>query len=92
MEITEIRMTLHMEGRVRAYADVTFDNEFVVHGMAVISVEDKYFVSMPSKPDKKRPGKFLEIAHPVNKDFRAYVEEQVLSEYDSKLKSERRRM
>lgn len=85
MEITEIRVTLRDEEKLRGFANVTFDNAFVVRGMKIIQGSSGYFVSMPSR---KRPdGTHQDIAHPVNKDMRAEIERRVLEAYEVELKA-----
>ncbi|MCP4684098.1 MAG: septation protein spoVG [bacterium] len=85
MEITEIRVTLRDEEKLRGFANVTFDNAFVVRGMKIIQGSSGYFVSMPSR---KRPdGTHQDIAHPVNKDMRAEIEKRVLEAYEVELKT-----
>jgi len=85
VEITEIRVTLRDEEKLRGFANVTFDNAFVVRGMKIIQGSSGYFVSMPSR---KRPdGTHQDIAHPVNKDMRAEIEKKVLEAYEVELKS-----
>jgi stage V sporulation protein G len=85
VEITEIRVTLRDEEKLRGFANVTFDNAFVVRGMKIIQGSSGYFVSMPSR---KRPdGTHQDIAHPVNKDMRAEIERRVLEAYEVELKA-----
>src|SRR5690625_2550411 len=80
MEVTEVRLRrVNTEGRMRAIASVTFDGEFVVHDIRVIDGNNGLFVAMPSKrtPD----GEFRDIAHPINSNTRAKIQEAVLAEY-----------
>ena len=86
MEITEVRVTLRSEDRLKGFANVTFDNEFVVRGMKIIQGNTGYFVSMPSR---RRPdGSYQDIAHPVNKDMRQKIEDMVLAEYEKELQQQ----
>ena len=86
VEITEIRVTLRDEDKLRGFANVTFDNAFVVRGMKIIQGSTGYFVSMPSR---KRPdGTHQDIAHPVNKDMRTEIERRVLEAYEAELKTQ----
>ena len=86
MDITEIRVTLRDEERLKGFANVTFDNAFVVRGMKIIQGTNGYFVSMPSR---KRPdGTYQDVAHPVNHDMRQLIEESVLQAYQTELKSQ----
>ncbi len=80
MEITEIRLTMRNEDKLKAFANVTFDDAFVIRGMKVISGNKGLFISMPSR---KRPdGTYQDIAHPVNTDMRRHLERAVLEAYE----------
>ena len=80
MEITEVRITLRDEEKLKAFANVTFDDAFVVRGLKVINGTNGYFVSMPSR---KRPdGTYQDIAHPINNEMRRMIEDAVLGEYE----------
>ncbi len=86
VEITEIRVTLRDEERLKGFANVTFDDAFVIRGMKIIQGNNGYFVSMPSR---KRPdGTYQDIAHPINSDMRRMIEEKVLEAYNAELKSQ----
>jgi len=84
VEITEIRVTLRDEERLKGFANVTFDNAFVVRGMKIIQGNTGYFVAMPSR--KRSNGTHQDIAHPVNSEMRQQIEEQVLEAYEKELK------
>ena len=80
MEVTEVRLRrVNTEGRMRAIASITFNEEFVVHDIRVIDGNNGLFVAMPSKrtPD----GEFRDIAHPINSGTRAKIQEAVLEEF-----------
>ncbi|PAV28561.1 septation protein spoVG [Virgibacillus profundi] len=80
MEVTDVRLRrVNTEGRMRAIASITFDQEFVVHDIRVIDGNNGLFVAMPSKrtPD----GEFRDIAHPINSGTRAKIQDAVLEEY-----------
>lgn len=86
MEITEVRVTLRTEDRLKGFANVTFDNAFVVRGMKIIQGNTGFFVSMPSR---RRPdGTYQDIAHPVNKDMRERIEQLVLAAYETELQAQ----
>ena len=86
MEITEVRITLRDEEKLKAFANVTFDDAFVVRGLKVINGTNGYFVSMPSR---KRPdGTYQDIAHPINNEMRAMIEKAVLGAYEEELKAD----
>lgn len=86
MEITEIRVTLRDEERLKGFANVTFDEAFVVRGMKIIQGNNGFFVSMPSR---KRPdGTYQDIAHPVSQEMRQTIEMKVLEAYEAELKAQ----
>ncbi len=85
MEITEVNVTLRNEEKLKAFVNVTFDNQFVVRGMKVIKGANGYFVSMPSR--RMSDGSFRDIAHPINNEFRQLIEKVILEEYNRKLES-----
>jgi len=80
LEITEIRLTLRNEDKLKAFANVTFDNAFVIRGMKIINGNKGFFLSMPSK--KRSDGTYQDVAHPVNSEMRRMLEERVLEAYE----------
>ena len=83
MEITEVRITIKNEDKLKAFANITFNNEFVVRGLKVISGSQGYFVSMPSR--RKKDGSFQDLAHPITNDLRKKIEDRVLDAFESEL-------
>ena len=84
MEITEVRITLRDEAKLKAFANVTFDNAFVIRGLKIINGNTGYFVSMPSR--KRKDGTHQDIAHPINNETRKMIEDKVLAAYEEELK------
>ncbi len=81
MEITDIRMRKKVgESKMKAVVSVTFDNEFVVHDIRVIDGQNGLFVAMPSR--KTADGQFKDIAHPINSEMRAKIQDAILSQYN----------
>ncbi len=79
MEITEVRVFPVEEDKLRGYVTMTFDNSFVIRDIKIIQSSSKYFVSMPSK--KMKDGTYKDIAHPVDRETRAVIENRILEEY-----------
>ena len=81
MTITDIRVRkVAGEGKLKAYVTVTFENCFVVHNVKVIQGESGVFIAMPSRRTKS--GEYKDVAHPINSDFRATLQEQILKAYE----------
>ncbi|MCX5792351.1 MAG: septation regulator SpoVG [Elusimicrobia bacterium] len=80
MEITEVRIHLRNEARLKAFATVTFDNAFVVHNMKVVDGNTGLIVCMPSR--KIKDGTYKDIAHPIHNEFRSKLEQLILKEYE----------
>jgi stage V sporulation protein G len=80
IKITEVRVSLREDAKLKAFASITLDDQFVIRGLKVIEGNsNRMFVAMPSR---KRPdGKHQDIAHPITQDMREYVEDVVISEY-----------
>lgn len=83
MDITEVRITLRNEEKLKAFASITFDDCFVVRGLKVINGSQGYFVSMPSR--KRRDGSYQDVAHPINNDMRKKIEDKVLDAFENEL-------
>ena len=81
MEITEVRVRKVNSGnRVKAIAQITFDNEFVVHDIKVIEGEKGLFIAMPSR--KATDGEYRDIAHPINSGTREKIQTIILKQYE----------
>lgn len=79
MEITEVRISLQDEDRLKAFAAITFDDCFVVRGVKVIYGNNGLFVAMPCR--REPDGTFRDIATPINRSAREYLESLVLKAY-----------
>jgi stage V sporulation protein G len=78
--ITDVRIRrIGSEGKMRAVASVTFDNEFVVHDIKVIEGQSGLFIAMPSR--KTPDGEYRDIAHPINSETRERIQTIVLEKY-----------
>lgn len=87
MEITDVRVILKDEPKLKGFANVTFDNAFVIRGMKIISRQAGFFVSMPSR--KRTDGTYQDIAHPITPAMRRLLEEAVLKAYHSALANQK---
>jgi stage V sporulation protein G len=79
MKITEIRVSLRDDEKLKAFVSVTLDNCFVIRGMKIIRGNKGLFVAMPSR--RKPDGTFQDLAHPINNSTRRWFEEEILEAY-----------
>jgi len=120
MEVTEVRIQLRESPnkKLKAYATVTFDNQFVVRFIKVIQGANGLFIAMPARrqrifcpkcgrkvdirarfcnwcgiqlppPPKdflQRQQEHQDIAHPINQNFRDYLQKKVLEAYEEEIK------
>jgi len=83
LELTDIRISVRDEEKLKAFVTITFDDCFVVRGVKVIRGHQGLFVAMPSR---RRPdGTFQDIAHPILSEMRERLEEQILAAYEAAL-------
>ena len=86
MQITDIKIRkVFDDGPMKAIVSVTFDGQLAVHDVKVINARDKFFIVMPSRknPDET----FRDIVHPINAEFRALLEKEILSAYTAELEN-----
>ncbi len=76
----QIRKTI-AEGKLKAYATVTFDECFVLHNVKLIEGEKGVFIAMPSR--RTKTGAYKDIAHPITPEFRSALQEKILSAYET---------
>ncbi|MCC6348347.1 MAG: septation protein SpoVG family protein [Candidatus Eisenbacteria bacterium] len=83
VEITEVRVSLRNDEKLKAFVSITLNNSFVVRGLKIIRGNRELFVAMPSR---KRPdGQHQDLAHPINDATRKYLHETVMAEYQREL-------
>ena len=83
MRITDVKISLRDDEKLKAFATVTFEDCFVVRGMKVIQAARGLFVAMPAR--RKPDGTFQDVAHPIHAAARANLERQVLEAYSKAL-------
>lgn len=80
MQITDIKIRkVFNDGPMRAVVSITFDNQFAVHDIKVIYANERYFIVMPSR--KNPDGTYRDIAHPINAEFRAMIQDAVMERF-----------
>jgi len=85
MDITEIRVHIRNEDKLKAFVTVTFDNCFVVRNMKIVEGNKGLILCMPSR--KLPNGTYKDIAHPISMEFRKVLEDKILAAYEEELKN-----
>ena len=85
MEITDVKLSLVNEERLKAYVTIVLNNCFVIRDLKIIRGNKGLFLAMPSK--KQNNGQFKDIAHPLNQETRKKMEDQVMAIFEREVKS-----
>ena len=81
VNITDVRIRkIPADGKLKAVASVTFDDEFVVHDIKIIEGQNGLFIAMPSK--KMGETDFRDIAHPIVSEARNKIRDVIFAEYE----------
>ena len=80
MDITEVKVFLVNEEKLKAFVTITLDNCFIVRDLKIIKGKNGLFVAMPSK--KRKDGAFRDIAHPLDNETRQMLEKKVIEKYN----------
>jgi stage V sporulation protein G len=83
LEITEIRITLRDDDKLRAFASITLEDSLVIRGLKVIEGANGMFVAMPSR--QRKDGSYQDVAHPINRETREWLENMVIGAYREEL-------
>jgi len=80
MQITEVKVyPVKESGRLKAYATIVFDNNFIIRDLKIIEGDKGFFVSMPSR--RRKDGSFRDIVHPLNSETRVMIENKIIEEF-----------
>ena len=79
MKITEVRVSLRDDAKLKAFASITLDDSFVIRGLKIIEGKTGTFVAMPSR--RRKDGEYQDIAHPITNEAREDMERIILAEY-----------
>lgn len=79
MKITEIRVSLREDEKLKAFVSITIDECFVVRGLKIIRGGKGEFVAMPSR--RKPEGGYQDLCHPIDKPTRDWMEREILAKY-----------
>jgi len=83
MKISEVRVSLRDDEKLKAFITITIDSCFVVRGLKIIRGNKGMFVAMPSR--RKPDGGYQDLCHPINVSTRKWMEEEILAAYRAEL-------
>ena len=86
MQITEIKVHLTNEERLKAFVSVTFDNCFAVRNMKVVEGNRGLILCMPSR--KTADETYKDLVHPITQEFRSYLENNILQAYHAEVEAQ----
>jgi stage V sporulation protein G len=88
MNITDVQIIFphnkEVNSKLKCFANIIFDEVFIVRNVRVIEGSKGFFVVMPNF--KRKDGSFQDTAHPINNTFRQLIDDKVLEAYENALK------
>jgi stage V sporulation protein G len=86
MDITEVRISLRGDQKLKAFVSITLDDCFVIRGLKIIEGASGMFVAMPSR--KRKDGEYQDVAHPINNKTREWMEGIILEAYKKEVEKQ----
>lgn len=83
MKITEVRVSLRDDDKLKAFVSITLDGCFVVRGLKIIRGNKGMFIAMPSR--RKPDGTYQDLCHPINMSTRKWMEDEIMEKYKSEV-------
>lgn len=80
MKITKIKIDKIGKDKLKGFADIILDDCLAIHRIKIIEGKNRMFVSMPDR--KRADGTFSDVVHPINQEFRKYIEKAILEEFN----------
>ncbi len=79
MKVTDIKIRLKDEKKVKAIVEVTLDNQLIIHGIRLVQTDKAFVITMPHF--KGKGDKYLDLVHPANANFRKYLTDEIVTKY-----------
>ena len=81
MKITAVSIKKMDKDNFKGFADVTFDDCFVVKGIRILDGKKGLFVAMPSEYSEK-DDEYYDRCFPITKEFREELTDTILDGYE----------
>ncbi|WP_294708276.1 SpoVG family protein [uncultured Fusobacterium sp.] len=79
MKVTDIKIRLKDEKKVKSIVEVTLDNQLIIHGIRLVQTDKAFVITMPHF--KGKGDKYLDLVHPANANFRKYLTDEIVTKY-----------
>lgn len=76
-----VKINKKKDSKIKAYVGVTFDECFAVNGLKVVDGKKGLFVAFPSY---KVDDGYVEIAYPLDKEYREMLTNAIINKYEKK--------
>jgi stage V sporulation protein G len=68
-------------GSIKAFADIQFNNEFIIKGFRVVDGRDGLFIAMPCEIN--RNGRFINTFEILTDEMKTQIEEAIINAYEA---------
>ena len=73
--------------KMRAFAQIVFNDQFILRGLKVMDGENGLFVSYPVDPFYKGDG-YMSLCNPISRQLREHIENCVLEKYQAAMSTQ----
>lgn len=82
MKITQVKLRKIIDNNtnLKGIVSVTIDDALAIHDIKIVKGLERTFVAMPVT--KYTDCKYRDTIHPINQEFRSYLESQILHQYE----------
>jgi len=80
MKVTKVDIFLKNNSDIKAFANIVFDDCFIVRGFRIKEGKKGYYIQMPSR--KNANGQLRNIVHPINRNTHLMIENTILDQYE----------
>jgi len=80
MKVTQVDIFLKNSSDIKAFANIVFDDCFIVRGFRIKEGKKGYYIQMPSR--KNTNGQLLSIVHPIDRKTYLMIEDTILDQYE----------
>ncbi len=72
------------QGKLKAFARVVLNDQITLSSLKVYDSINGLFVGYPNEPHKEGE-QYRQVFHPITRDFKEYVQEEILKVYEQQM-------